>query len=58
MKKILLFILPVYLSFAQEKENKIITQGYPIDQQYYIGGEVQFYKELHQVLIDKKTKAV
>ncbi|OPC62619.1 energy transducer TonB [Elizabethkingia miricola] len=56
MKKILLFILPVYLSFAQEKENKIITQGYPIDQQYYIGGEVQFYKELHQVLIDKKLK--
>ncbi|QQM25819.1 energy transducer TonB [Elizabethkingia sp. M8] len=56
MKKILLFILLGSISLAQEKENKIIVQDYPKNQQFYIDGEVQFYKELHQVFIDKKLK--
>ncbi|HFK5587001.1 TPA: energy transducer TonB [Elizabethkingia anophelis] len=56
MNKLLFFILLGSLSLAQEKENKIIFQDYPKDQQYYMGGQVQFYKELHQVFIDKKLK--
>lgn len=52
MKKYLLFFcfISAY-SFSQE-----IYEGYPENQTDYIGGNVQFYKDFHQVLIDRKMK--
>ena len=56
IKKIFFFTLLGSLFFAQEKENEIRFEGYPYGQQFYIGGYSQFFKELHQIFIQKKLK--
>lgn len=58
MKKILLFTLFGSLFFAQQKEGvaPVIYENYPKGQSYYNGGNIQFYKELHQLILDKKIQ--
>lgn len=57
MKKILLFTLFGSLFFAQQKENiSAIYEEYPEEQNDYNGGNVQFYKELHQLIVDKNIQ--
>ncbi|WP_278552959.1 energy transducer TonB [Elizabethkingia bruuniana] len=58
MKKILLFTLLGSLFFAQQKEEAVpaIYDKYPKGQSDYNGGNIQFYKELHQLIVDKKIQ--
>lgn len=58
MKKILLFTLLGSLFFAQQKEEAApaIYDKYPKGQSDYNGGNIQFYKELHQLIVDKKIQ--
>ena len=53
MRYYFIFILFILYSnsFAQD-----IYEQYPAGQTDYIGGNVQFYKDFHQVLIDKKLQ--
>ena len=53
MRYYFIFILFILYSnsFAQD-----IYEQYPAGQTDYIGGNVQFYKDFHQVLIDKKMQ--
>ena len=53
MRHYLIFILFILYSnsFAQD-----IYEQYPAGQTDYIGGNIQFYKDYHQVLIDKKLQ--
>ncbi|RBI89291.1 energy transducer TonB [Elizabethkingia miricola] len=58
MKKLLLFTLLGSLFFAQQKEEAApaIYDKYPKGQSDYNGGNIQFYKELHQLIVDKKIQ--
>ncbi|WMC07332.1 MAG: hypothetical protein PQ275_19510 [Elizabethkingia anophelis] len=58
MKKILLFTLLGSLFFAQQKEEAapVIYENYPKGHSDYNGGNIQFYKELHQLILDKKIQ--
>lgn len=47
----LLFALCYFLSFSQE-----VLERYPSGQTDYIGGNVQFYKDFHEVLLSKNLK--
>ena len=52
IKFLLLFSLFIFSNaYSQD-----IYESYPEGQQSYIGGDVQFYKEFHQVLVDKKLE--
>lgn len=51
MVKYLFFLLSSTLIFSQE-----IHEFYPPNQSDYIGGNVQFYKDFHQILVDKQLQ--
>ncbi|WP_417428366.1 energy transducer TonB [Halpernia sp.] len=53
MKKIvaLFFILISILSFSQD-----VLEKYPEEQKPYEGGEIQLFRDIHQIIIDKNLK--
>ncbi|KIA89298.1 energy transducer TonB [Kaistella jeonii] len=51
LKFSLFFSLISSFLFSQD-----IRQGYPPNQTSYIGGDTQFYKDFHEVLLDKKLQ--
>ncbi|MEH7890170.1 energy transducer TonB [Elizabethkingia meningoseptica] len=55
MKKLLFFTLLRSLFFAQQKTPDVY-ENYPKGQNDYNGGNVQFYKELHELIVDKKIQ--
>jgi hypothetical protein len=58
MKKILLLLyLDLYFCTAKRKTAPAIYDKYPKGQSDYNGGNIQFYKELHQLIVDKKIQA-
>ncbi|WP_407505416.1 energy transducer TonB [Elizabethkingia miricola] len=56
MKKILLFTLFGSLFFAQQKEN-IVYNEYPTGTDFYDGGVVKFYKDIHDVIVKEKIES-
>ncbi|MET3537755.1 energy transducer TonB [Chryseobacterium limigenitum] len=51
----LLFAISLLL-FSFQIFGQTIMNKYPVGQNSYEGGDVQFYKDFHQILIDKKLK--
>jgi TonB family protein len=53
MKKISLICLLIFSIFGFSQD---VLERYPAGQNDYVGGNVAFYKEFHQILIDKEIK--
>ena len=46
----------LYFCTAKEEAAPVIYENYPKGQSDYNGGNIQFYKELHQLILDKKIQ--
>ena len=53
---IYLFILFLTFFKVSAQNEMIIYDNFPTDQYSYLGGEKEFYKDFHKILIEKKLR--